>query len=807
MVKGNGNLSYDPRLLDPKIGCVDNRSVQMVYGVLEWLAIDGVYGYDGSGPPHLLTRDLDPLMQLVREATFSQGQWATQLQPDWASGTESTTTSSLPPSPWDYTSAPGEIFPSSYTIFDDNTSPQLQTCSSNNRNICGVGFSSDTLVNIDTTSFPLSVGLAQVAPSTGGALVWISSFPTGNYTTLYTTWTVLSSPQGIAAGPGSNSGIRGANDTAHSGASILYTAAASSQPAPSAQGWNFGAWTFDWYPFVNGTGTSYGTCTPGSISATCIEYYFMANGATSGPWSGYGISVNSPTGSNPYTATLFKSLVGVRTSLGNSYSFNIPTSFPAVISTFTVTRTPGGYMNVTINGVQAISALDNTGIAENAVYTGVYLGGTALPAASQVGLNVLYSAGLNGFGSGSIVSRIYDTGQAAPLSGVLSSSYTLQGVTTGAAPETEIDFYLRSSTSPNNDDWTAWQASSNAVLSTLPRRYQQYEALFTSRIASATVQLQSVSLPDVTTGYYYSKVNFVGPLITSWLQFGVTEANPGTYGYSVRESTNPADLGANGTGKAWTTQTANQNVNLAVSTPTYAQFRLDSTVLTSNPQGASAAEPITAIFLRWDQGANIPTTSDTLERRYYICVAISTSATAADTCLIRQKTGKWVQWNNGGTIGAMGLYNNQMVAADGGKTSNVWYIMQPGVYQDDGNAISADWISEDYTEDLIFNTKILHEMWVDATPIQASSVTVSYQYDKSGIFVDYQFSVDNGNALNTSTPHPLDLFGSINKFIPLSAGYQTGRYFRFKFSDNQLNDYFRINSYLLYFEDEGRMTP
>ena len=92
MMKGNGNLSYQPLPISSKTGCVDQRSVQMVYGVLVFLSVDGVYGYAGSGEPQLLTRELDPLMVTVREALSIQGFWATQLEPDWASGTESTTT-------------------------------------------------------------------------------------------------------------------------------------------------------------------------------------------------------------------------------------------------------------------------------------------------------------------------------------------------------------------------------------------------------------------------------------------------------------------------------------------------------------------------------------------------------------------------------------------------------------------------------------------------------------------------------------------------------------------------------------------
>lgn len=795
IVKGNGNLSYDSRILDSKIGCVDNRSVQMVYGMLKWLTVDGVYGYDATGPPRLLTRELDPLMAQVRESSFSQGQWATQLQPDWANSVESTTTFNLPLLPWDYNTIPGQIFPSSFTLYDDNTDPNLQT---NGR----AGFTADTLVNIDTTSIPLSIGLAQITVSSSiGIQVWLSSFPAGNFSTVATTWTVASG--GVAsAASGGFPFINGivANSVGHN---VIYTPAPSVIPSASG-GWNYGSWSFGFVPeLTSGAGTFYGACDPGGGNNECLEFNFISNMQNTGAssWSGYGISIFQSAG--VFTANLFKEISGSRTNLG-SYSYTTPESqnFPDVgLSSFTVTKSPGGYFKVFLNGVQVLSAFDNTAAANTATYSTFDLLEVSNP--SGAGGVVLDNVKYKGFASsGTLVSRIYDTGMGAPLAGLFTSSSTLMGTNN----QTSIAYYIRSSSSPNNDMWSSWTASSNSVLVVLPNRYWEYEALFNTSVASMTPQLGYVSLVGVTTGYYYSQVDFVGTLITSWRQFGVTENTPGVYGYAVRQAT--YSFSSNNTSIPWITQTANVNVNMSVSTPTYAQFRLDSTSLVSNPSGASAAESIAAIFLRWDQGQNLPVASDTLDRRYMLCVTISSAASAPDTCLIQQKTGKWVQWSNGGTIGAMGLYNNQMVAADGGTSSKVWRVLQAGVYNDDGFPIDAVWVSGDFTDGLVFNNKVLQEMWVDAAPVQASSVTLSYQYNKMSGWVDYQFFLDNGQGINPSLPNPYDQFGSLNQYIPLpGAGTQIGKYFRVKFEDNQFNDYYRIVSYLLYLQDQGHSIP
>lgn len=791
-VKGTGNISYVPLLLDPKIGCVDNRSVQMVYGVLEWLAVDGVYGYDGSGPPHLLTRDLDPLMQTIREATFSQGQWATQLQSDWQNGTESTTTLSLPALPWDYTTIPASIFPSSFSLFDDNTNPGLQT---NGR----IGFSSDTLVNIDTTSLPLSIGAAQVMPSTGGVQVWRSYFAAGNYTTITTTWTVFA---GIIAGSG---GGQSDNVFGDAGGTVFYTMANSSTPTPgSLSAWNYGAWSVVWEPAGGGINGFF----TGNNGDDVMDFGFAVDSPQKSAMNGYGVDVvtnGNCAGASPgtcnYTANIYKSVAGIRTTLSfGNFTMNSSSSWLGY-STMTVVLSPGGYINLYQGGNLIAAANAGTLDSKKAILTRIAPGFIVSGASS---LDLIQSVTLNGFGTGSIVSRVYDTGMGAPLAGLMSSTYTLQGVTNVSLPETEIDFFVRYSTSPNNDLWSSFAASSNSILAVMPRRYWQYEALFTSRIASATAQLSSFSLPAVSTGNYFSNVDFIGSLITSWRQFNVTEATPGVYNYYVREAT--YSFSPSQTSPGWVAQTANQNVNLSVSTPTYAQFRLDSTPLALNAKGASASEPISAVFLRWNQGTSLPVASATLERRYLLCVTISTSATAPDTCLLRQKNGKWVTWI-GPSVGSMGYYNNQMVVGDGSTNSRVWLIMQPNVYQDDGVPINSIWTSADFIDGHSFNNNIYHEAWIDALPVKGSSVTFSYSVSKAGNFVGTTLSTDDGLSLNPALPVIGSQLGNVSKWIEPLAGYDSGKYIDAQFSDNTLSNYFRVNSYLLYIEPQLRQVP
>lgn len=784
MIRGNGNLTYDARVLDPKIGCLDNRSVQMVYGVLKWLSADGVYGYAGAGQPRLISRELDPLLAtgLVRQGASGQGVFATSLASDWQSGTTSSGTNNLPTATWDDVDSPGTIFPSSFTLLDTNRSPYLQG---------GIGFSSDTLVNIDTTTQPLSVGWAQLAPSSGGVQIWNTPFTNGNFSTGASTWTVS------AGSFGSNHIFVADIEGLSAGNNEMYNMAASTPGAPSPNGWNYGYWTIYWQGVAGG---NWGACN-GSPSL-CLEYDFISDKTNTSISDGYGISVNQTGGvgaTTPFTLTLYKSLAGVRTILG-TYSFTQPTSlnFSSVgYSTFTVSRTPGGYFNVGIGTVTVIQAQDNTPVANNAVMSLLIL-------TESGGGNFNHSFGtqFQGYGTGSIVSQIFNTGQFAPLASTLSSTYTL--TTDGA---TAIAFYVRSSSSPNNDFWSSWKASSNTIFNALPNQYWQWEGLFSTSVASETPTLSSVQLIAVSTGNYYSKVDFIGSLITSWGSFAVNENNPGTYNYWVREATYSFAPGA--TSPSWSAQTANQIVNLAVSTPTYVQFRLDSSNLTK----ADLAESISAVFMYYNQGANIPVASSALNRRYMLCVTISTASSTPDTCMLQQKNNKWMFWKTGFptpyNISAMGLYNNSMIAADGGITGNVWSILQPGVYNDAGQPINSYWVSGDFAGDDPFTNDILHEFWVDATPISQSSVTASWQVNKLPSWNSFTFSLDNGIAPPASNYPAINAqSGSVIQRVPVydfSTAQAQGKFVRFMFSDMNQNTYFRINSYESLIENQPRM--
>ena len=118
ILKGQDNDSYYKRIIDPSIGCVDDRSVQMVDGVLMWLALEGVYAWAGSGKPELVSQDIDSEIKAARQLVSNKASWVQTSQSDWQLGVLN---ASGPGALVSETITPGSITPSSWTAIDTSS--------------------------------------------------------------------------------------------------------------------------------------------------------------------------------------------------------------------------------------------------------------------------------------------------------------------------------------------------------------------------------------------------------------------------------------------------------------------------------------------------------------------------------------------------------------------------------------------------------------------------------------------------------------------------------------------------------------
>ncbi len=143
IIKGLDNTNWYVREIDPAIGCVDDRTMQMVEGRLQWLAVDGVYSWEGSGPIKLESLEIESTIKSLRQSASQTNSWAVDSQSDFESGVLN---GNGPGAPMSATMLPGSVIGSSFTFTTTSTTD----------------FAGGTLTNVSTSAFGISLSTAQV---------------------------------------------------------------------------------------------------------------------------------------------------------------------------------------------------------------------------------------------------------------------------------------------------------------------------------------------------------------------------------------------------------------------------------------------------------------------------------------------------------------------------------------------------------------------------------------------------------------------------------------------------------------------
>ena len=189
VLKGQDNDNFKKYRISDNIGCVDDRSVQLVDGVVLWLGEKGVYKWAGGlGEPEIISRDIDETIKDVQNIISRTNARVITSPTDFAQG-QSTLNS--PSYSWSSSIVAGSLVPSTWSSTAN-----------------GIDWSTGTLSNIDTFT---ALGSAQIGyedfedlnytanpiwtttstavqfTSTGGALQNIGNLTTG--TMIFTTST------------------------------------------------------------------------------------------------------------------------------------------------------------------------------------------------------------------------------------------------------------------------------------------------------------------------------------------------------------------------------------------------------------------------------------------------------------------------------------------------------------------------------------------------------------------------------------------------------------------------------------------
>lgn len=114
LLKGDDADTFWWYYLSNDIGCVDDRSVQMVDGAITWLSRDGAYAWGGKGYPQLISGDIRGTTKNIRASASSEQSWTISTQAGWEQGSTSG---------WETAVAPGTMKSATYNMAAVELSP------------------------------------------------------------------------------------------------------------------------------------------------------------------------------------------------------------------------------------------------------------------------------------------------------------------------------------------------------------------------------------------------------------------------------------------------------------------------------------------------------------------------------------------------------------------------------------------------------------------------------------------------------------------------------------------------------------
>lgn len=515
--------------------------------------------------------------------------------------------------------------------------------------------SSNTFVDTTSADFAQGTSIGVSSTDVSGSLTLSSTvvqdnFSDGNYTA-NPVWTVT---QGAWAASAANGlGPTGSNDN-----NTINTPSTISS----------GVWRFD-YLFAATAGGE--ACSGGSTGDTCFEYRFSKNASN----DYYALRILDDAFNPTKKVQLIKSI---------SASITVLTSFTGNIleSTnyqFSIQRGTDGVTALYIDDVYKSSFTDTdiTSAAKIEIFQH-----RSASSPDIVRFKNIYSYMY--LSSGTFLSRIFDTALSTPIAGPLSSTFTYRAEAYGAI------FGIRTSTSPNNDMWTTFTASSDTLRIDLPRRYWQYRVNLFTRTTN-TVVLAETSLSVTSTGTYRTQCIQPGTNINTWGILSCSQSNlgAGSLVFYATSAVSCATLPSNEPFNWQTSVTNNATISISTNAALYIGWR---DLLNS----ATDQAQVDACTVYWNEGTLAQPswgTYDSIKNAIY-WTGTSTSSTQGDRLLkydlnLRQFYPFSLQAT------ALSIVNNSLYF--GSSTGGYWNKYgADGINSDNGSAINAYWKSKDF---------------------------------------------------------------------------------------------------------------
>lgn len=215
-----------------------------------------------------------------------------------------------------------------------------------------------------------------------------------------------------------------------------------------------------------------------------------------------------------------------------------------------------------------------------------------------------------------------------------------------------------------------------------------------------------------------------------------------------------------------------------LSTGTYARVAVNLSA--HDAHGFADTFYVDSFSLHWDENGNsFPVASLVYEDEYHCAVAIN-SSTHNDTILVNDINGAWVKYTGLEPAAAV-IYKGEPhfgQATDG----YIWRYQIDNVYNDNGEAIHAKWVSKDFDFGIPAADKTAERYYVTAR--------------KSSSNIDFLYAVNKQAELVKTTSLDLSIGTGIFSGVvkPVDLRYSRGILHRFEFNDNDADENFDILS-------------
>lgn len=380
-------------------------------------------------------------------------------------------------------------------------------------------------------------------------------------------------------------------------------------------------------------------------------------------------------------------------------------------------------------------------------------------------------------GSGTFVSRIFDTAISTPVWGPFT-------VTQSSDADKTITYEVQSSTDPDDTFESLVSQTPGAAVSAAQRRYVRYVGTFASSISTESPRLDDVTMTAASTGTWRSPELFLSNAMTSWGTFQTAQTVTGagasiayalyitTYSGGVWPSTGPVVVTPGST-------ISHSTGAYVVVVGTWTVFRASETAKTDS------------IVINWNEGTSARSaTLAVYKNRLHYC-AQTQAGTFNDVCYVLDSRGAWTKWT-GVNARHLNVVAQNFVAAGSTESSGGFLYKLYDTDSDNGTAINAIWESPDHAFGTIQNVKAVARIYLlgsnDATSLSLDLLADSGLRSKS-------YSVD----LSTGAD-----FRIVNKTVSQSLN---GNTFRIRFSNNAASKPWSIHGYGLLYRDLGLMPP